>query len=59
MKCNTRLKWVNRNLYLPHSSQRSLSYTNQSIDLLSKSMDWFIYERDLRHERVKKYLAQN
>ena len=26
--------------------------TNQSIDLQSKSMDWFLYDRDLRHERV-------
>ena len=31
----------------------SLSYRNQSIDLRSKSMDWFLYDRDLRHERVK------
>ena len=26
----------------------------QSTDLLCKSMDWFLYYRDLRHERVKK-----
>ena len=32
---------------------RSLSYRNQSIDLQTKSMDWFLYDRDLRHERVK------
>ena len=31
----------------------SLSYRNQSIDLQSKSVDWFLYDRDLRHERVK------
>ena len=31
---------------------RSLSYRNKSIDLLCKSMDWFLYDRDLRHERV-------
>ena len=30
----------------------SVSYKNQSIDLLCKSMDWFLYDRDLRHERV-------
>ena len=30
----------------------SLSYRNQSIDLLCKSMDWFLYVRDLRHESV-------
>ena len=32
--------------------QWSLWYKNQSIDLQSKSMDWFLYDRDLRHERV-------
>ena len=31
----------------------SLSYRNQSIDLLSKTMDWFLYDMDFRHERVK------
>ena len=30
-----------------------LSYRNQSTDLLSKSMDWFLYDNGLRHERVK------
>ena len=28
------------------------SYRNQSIDLLCESMDWFLYDRDLRVERV-------
>ena len=28
------------------------THRNQSIDLLRKSMDWFIYDKDLRHERV-------
>ena len=31
---------------------RFLSYRSQFIDLLCESMDWFIYDRDLRHERV-------
>ena len=31
-----------------------LSYRNQSTDLLRKSMDCFLYDTDLRHERVKK-----
>ena len=35
------------------SWRRSLSYRNQSIDLLYKSMEWFLYDRDLRHETVK------
>ena len=34
----------------------SLWCRNQSIDLLSNSMDWFLYDRDLRHERVKTLL---
>ena len=33
--------------------RRSLSYRNQSIDLQSKWMDWFLYDRNLRHKRVK------
>ena len=31
----------------------SPSYRNQSIDLLLKSMDWFLYDRNFRHERGK------
>ena len=34
------------------SWRRPLSYRNQSIDLQSKSMDWFLYDNGLRHERV-------
>ena len=33
---------------------RSLSYRNQSMDLLCISMVWFLYNRDLKHERVKR-----
>ena len=33
-------------------------HTNQSIDLQSKSMDWFLYAKDLRHERVKGTVMQ-
>ena len=35
------------------SQRRSLSYRNQSMVLLCKSVDFFQYGRDLRHERVK------
>ena len=35
------------------SWRRPLPYRNQSIDLLRKSMDWFLYDNDLRRERVK------
>ena len=37
------------------SWRRPISYKNQSIDLLCKSMDWFLYDNDLRRERVKKW----
>ena len=40
--------------YLTLSWRRPISYRNQSIDLLRKSMDWFLYDIGLRHERVKK-----
>ena len=41
-------------LHLTLSWRRPLSYRNQSTDLQSKSMDWFLYDNDLRHERVNK-----
>ena len=34
------------------SWQRSLSCRDQSIDFLCKWMDWFLYDRNLRHERA-------
>ena len=41
-----------RTVSLTLSWQRSLSYRNQPIDLHSKSMDWFLNDRNLRHERI-------
>ena len=35
------------------SWRKALSYKKKSIDLLCKSVDWFLYDRELRHERVK------
>ena len=35
------------------SWRRPLSYRNQFIDLLRKSIDWFLYDSGLRHERVR------
>ena len=35
------------------SRRRPLSCRNQSIDLGSKSRDWFLYDNGLRLERVK------
>ena len=39
--------------YLTLSWRRTLSYRNQSIDLVCIPMDWFLYDNDHRHERVK------
>ena len=36
------------------SWRRPLSYRNQFNDLRSKSMDWFLYNNGLRHERVRR-----
>ena len=36
------------------SWRRPLSYRNRSIDLRSKSMDCFLYDNGLRHERIKR-----
>ena len=41
------------------SWRRPLSYRNQSIDLRSKSIDWFLYDNGLRHERVKREKTDN
>ena len=35
------------------SRRRPLLHRNQSIDLLWKSIDWFLYDNGLRHEIVK------
>ena len=48
--------------YTKHSDFRLLfnsfmtddpTYRNHSIDLQSKWMDWFLYDRELHHERLK------
>ena len=44
-------KHVLKNFY-KLSRRRSLSFRNQSIDLLCKLLDWFLYDRDLRHVKV-------
>ena len=36
-----------------------ISYRNQSIDLLCKSMDWFLYDIGLRRERVKQIWSRS
>ena len=55
-------KWVNKyrltRVISTLSWRRSLSYRNQSIDLLTKSIDWFLYNNNFRHERIKLYLGK-
>ena len=45
------------NAPLTLSWRRPLSYRNQSNDLQSKLMDWFLYDNGLRHERINSYFA--
>ena len=40
-------------IVLTLSWRRPLSYRNQSIDLLRKSVDWFLYDNGLHHEKLK------
>ena len=47
-------KFEKLDYHLTLSWRRPLLYRNQSIDLQSKSMNWFLYDNSLRHERVKK-----
>ena len=42
-------------LFLTLSWRRLLSYRNQPIDLQNKSMDCFLYDNGLRHERVQNH----
>ena len=44
---------ISKKVFLTLSRRRPLSYRNQSINLQSKSMDWFLYDNSLRHESVK------
>ena len=39
------------------SRRRSLSYRNQSMDLLYKSMEWFLDDRYFCFERIKEIPA--
>ena len=51
LKTNTTIVWLRNFLIL--SRRRSLWYGNQCIYLQSKSMDWFLYDKNLCRERVK------
>ena len=43
---------MSKDSHLTLSWRRPISYRNQSIDLPCKSMDSFLYDNGLRHERV-------
>ena len=43
---------------LTFSWRRSLPYRNQSIDLQSKLMDWFLYNNGLRRGRVEYFFSE-
>ena len=49
----SKYNWVININPLTLSWRGPLSYINQSIDLQSKSMDWFLCNNGLGHERVK------
>ena len=53
------ISWLTVNSQLTLSWRRPISYRNQSIELQSKSMDWFLYHSGLRHERVRSLIFQN
>ena len=53
-------KWVYENGKftwngLTLSWQKPLTLRNHIIDLQRKSMDWFLYDTDLCHERIKSF----
>ena len=47
------------NSLLTPSWRRSVSYRKQSTDLLCKSMDWFLCDRDLRHKELRSTFDQH
>ena len=49
------LMYINREFIINSFMKESLSYRNQSLDLQSKSMGWFLCDKDLLHERVNSF----
>ena len=50
--CEILLKNCRTKTWLNSFKMETPSYRNQSIDLLCKSMNWFLYDRGLHLERV-------
>ena len=57
MKMLVMENWLDRSLTL--SWRSSLSYRNQTIDLFCKLIDWFLYDKDVRHEIAHSTLIVN
>ena len=62
-EANSALQHVRTDFRSMMSEERLNSFTtdafikkNQSINLQSKSMDWFLYDRNLPHERINALL---
>ena len=53
IKVNSRNFYCHKASYLTPLGRRSLSYRKQSIDLQSKSIDWFLYDKDPLHKTSK------
>ena len=54
IQCHRKVNFCSVNsTYLTLSRRRPLSNRNQSIDLLGKSMDWFLYNNSLHLKRAK------
>ena len=52
--CAVEITFHRKILWLFNSfMMEAVSYGNQSIDLLRKSMDWFLYDNGLHHESFK------
>ena len=54
---NVPLTWYLYSLILIYLWGKFLSYKNQSTELLCKSMGWFLYYGDLRHEVVNEFIS--
>ena len=56
----SKLMWnIMHCIFLTLSWRRPLWYRNQSIDLQSKSVDWFLYDNGLRLKKVKQLTKLN
>ena len=50
--------YLQKLFYIKKGKRNKKGLFNYSIDSLFKLMDWFLYDRDLRHDRIKAYPFQ-